>query len=157
MASGAVAGLRIACEAKQCMTEHSKSQPRIYDELSSSHEIVHQGDRRAIACGVVVVNLADRYASPTRQVSGDGPLVVTRHRQPDVAARMINHLRGLQIRDDDAGIGFDAFATIVIDCDNTSACRLHTDPPAPQPGDADHYATFIERVSAAYAARYGSQ
>ncbi len=30
----------ISCEAKSCMTEHGKSQPRIYDELSSSHEIV---------------------------------------------------------------------------------------------------------------------
>ena len=35
--------LRISIEAKQCMTEHSKSKPRIFDELSSSHKIVHKG------------------------------------------------------------------------------------------------------------------
>ena len=33
--------VRFSCEAKQCMTEHSKTKPRIFDELSSSHEIVH--------------------------------------------------------------------------------------------------------------------
>jgi hypothetical protein len=41
----------ISCEAKTVMTEHGKSQPRVFDELGSSHEIVHQGDREAIAAG----------------------------------------------------------------------------------------------------------
>jgi hypothetical protein len=43
----------ISCESKATMTEHSKSMPRIF-ELSSSHEIVHQGDPDAIAAGVLV-------------------------------------------------------------------------------------------------------
>lgn len=154
LAGGELAELRIACEAKQCMTEHSKSQPRIYDELSSSHEIVHQGDRRAIACGIVVVNIARTFASPLRQTSGDGPLVVTAHRQPIVAASMIKHLRGLKTREKVDEVGFDAFATVVIDCDNVGTCRLHTDAPAPQPGDSDHYETFIQRISRAYSERY---
>ena len=59
----------IACEAKTCMTEHSKSQPRIFDELGSSHEIVHQGDRQAIAAGITVVNIAATFISPLRQKS----------------------------------------------------------------------------------------
>lgn len=33
----------VSCEAKSVMTEHGKSQPRVFDELSSSHEIVHRG------------------------------------------------------------------------------------------------------------------
>src|SRR5205823_3846557 len=44
--------LLIACEAKAVMTEHSKSQPRLFDELSSSHEIVHQGDQETVATGI---------------------------------------------------------------------------------------------------------
>ena len=59
----------IACEAKTCMTEHGKSQPRIFDELGSSHEIVHQGDREAIAAGITVVNIAATSVSPLRQKS----------------------------------------------------------------------------------------
>lgn len=151
---GTIKKLRIACEAKQCMTEHGKTQPRIFDELSSSHEIVHQGDRNAISAGVVVVNVADCYASPTRQVSGDGELIWTKHRQPKVTESMVRHLRGLVMRDDIDGVGFDAFATIVIDCDNVGACRLVTVSPAPQPGEIDHYLTFLERINQAYSCRF---
>ena len=43
--TGTIARVLIACEAKTVMTEHGKSQPRVFDELGSSHEIVHQGDR----------------------------------------------------------------------------------------------------------------
>jgi hypothetical protein len=154
IAMGVISVLRLACEAKQCMTEHSKTQPRIFDELSSSHEIVHQGDRNAISAGIVVVNIADRYASPTRQVSGEGDLIFTKHRQPAVTGSMVSHLRGLVIRDDENGVGFDAFATIVINCDNVGACNLHATPPAPQEGDRDHYLTFLQRISAAYTKRY---
>lgn len=151
--SGRIASLRISMEAKQCMTEHSKTKPRIFDELSSSHEIVHQGDPQAIAAGIVVVNVADRFASPLRQEK-DGPLNFTAHRQPTVTESMVRHLRGLKMRDRAVQVGFDAFATMVVSCDNVGPCTLHTAPPAPQPGDHDHYLTFLQRISAAYAERY---
>jgi len=151
---GGIERLLLACEAKQCMTEHTKTQPRIFDELSSAHEIVHQGDTLVISVGVVVLNIASRYASPTRQTDGTGPLDFTTHRQPAVTQSMVNHLRGLRIRESPGEVGFDAFATIVIDCDNVGACRLHTTLPAPQPGEKDHYDTFLERISAAYAVRF---
>ena len=86
---GEVARLRLGCEAKQCMTEHSKTKPRIFDELSSSHEIVHQGQPDAIAAGIVVVNIAKTFASPLRQLSGEGPLIITNHKQPEVAESMV--------------------------------------------------------------------
>jgi hypothetical protein len=60
-----------ACEAKSVMTEHGKSQPRVYDELSSSHEIVHQGRPNAIAAGITVVNIAETFVSPLRQTTAD--------------------------------------------------------------------------------------
>lgn len=151
---GDIGNLRIALEAKQCMTEHSKSQPRLFDELSSAHEIVHQGHTNAISAGIVVLNIASRYASPTRQTSGYGPPVFTSHRQPAVTASMVNHLRGLLLREKPGEVGFDAFATIVINCDNVGACTLHTAAPAPQPGERDHYETLVARISAAYAARF---
>lgn len=151
--SGRIGRLRIAMEAKQCMTEHSKTKPRIFDELSSSHEIVHQGDSLAIAAGIVVVNIAEKFASPLRQEK-DGPLVFTTHRQPAVTDSMINHLRGLKMRAASDGVGFDAFATIVVNCDNAGPCALYTAAPAPQPGDPDHYLTFLQRISGAYATRF---
>ena len=138
----------LACEAKTCMTEHGKSQPRIFDELSSSHEIVHQGDREAIACGITVVNIAATFVSPLRQKSKK--LYISKHKQPHAAERMVNHLRGLPMRDTGDGFGFDAYATIVVDCDNQGPAHLWTDPPSPQSGERDHYDTFIQRIATAY-------
>jgi hypothetical protein len=146
---GEINRVLLACEAKTCMTEHGKSQPRIFDELGSSHEIVHQGDREAIACGITVVNIATTFVSPLRQASKR--LYLSKHKQPHAAERMVNHLRGLPIRDTADGFGFDAYATIVVDCDNQGPATLWTDPPSPQPGDRDHYDTFVQRIAAAYA------
>ncbi len=146
--------IRLACEAKQCMTEHSKTKPRIFDELSSSHEIVHQGIPGAISCGIVVVNISREYASPTRQAKARGPLIMTAHRQPAAAEGIINHLKGLTMRKDGKGVGFDAFAVIVIDCDNLGECRLHLDPPAPEPGSPHHYEMFLKMISDAYTSRF---
>src|SRR5207249_3979689 len=68
---GEIDRVLISCEAKTVMTEHGKSQPRVFDELSSSHEIVHQGNRQAIAAGITVVNIASTFVSPLRQRGGE--------------------------------------------------------------------------------------
>ena len=144
----------VSCELKAVMTEHLKSQPRVFDELSSSHEIVHAGDPDALALGVTTVNIASTFASPLRQrQSHPAPLNVTTHRQPHAAESMINHLRGLPQRDGTSGVGFDAYCTFVVSCDNRGTAVLWTDPPAPQPGDKDHYDAFIDRIARAYAER----
>ena len=148
----ALSSVILSCEAKSVMTEHSKSQPRVYDELSSSHEIIHQADPEALAAGIVVVNIAEEFVSPTRQIPGQ-PVSVTRHKQPHAAARMISHLRGLPIRSAPGEVGFDAFTIIVVDCDNVGLARLWTEAPAPQSGDRDHYASFVSRLSPALEAR----
>jgi hypothetical protein len=135
------------------MTEHGKSQPRIYDELSSSHGIVHAGDPEAIAAGVTVVNITERFVSPLRQVAGQ-PMHWTKHNQPHAAERMVNHLRGLPIRSSTAGQGFDAYATIVVNCDNQNPASLWTGQPAPQLGDRDHYETFLNNIADAYTQRF---
>ena len=135
------------------MTEHGKSQPRIYDELSSSHEIVHQGRPEAIATGITVVNIAKTFVSPLRQTSAKS-VKISRHKQPAVTERMVQHLRGLPIREAVGQVGFDAYTTIVVDCDNQNDVRLWTAPPAPQPGEPDHYETFLHRISRLYAERF---
>lgn len=144
----------ISCEAKSVMTEHGKSQPRVFDELSSSHGIVHKGRRDAIAAGITVVNIASTFVSPTRNQFAEGELTITRHRQPGVTARMVKHLRGLTIREAVEDTGFDAYCTVVVECDNQGHGALWTDPPAPQPGDPDHYETFIGRLARFYAERF---
>jgi hypothetical protein len=141
----------IATEAKAAMTEHIKAKPRIYDELSSSHEIVHDAKHSVIATGIAVVNFADSFVSPLRQNVGQ-PKHITRHPQPHYASQMVEHLRKLHMRPDDGPVGFDAFATIVISCANEppSPVLLITDVPAPQPVDRDHYAWFLRRIIRRY-------
>ena len=151
--TGDIERVLVACEAKTVMTEHGKSQPRVFDELGSSHEIVHQGDRQAVAAGITVVNIASTFVSPLRQKSKK--LHISQHKQPHAAERMVAHLRGLPIRKSADETGFDAYATIVVDCDNQGPAMLWTKPPAPQPGDSDHYETFIDGIANAYAARFG--
>lgn len=153
IARAPIAKVRLSIEAKQCMTEHSKSTPRIFDELSSSHEIVHSGEPDAIACGLAVVNVASKYASPTRQLP-TGNVLYTSHKQPKAVQAIVEHLRGLRRRTNIGAVGFDAFATIVIDCDNVGPCSLHESPPAPQPRDSDHYSTFISDISRIYSERF---
>jgi hypothetical protein len=117
---------------------------------------VHHGDQRALACGITVVNIADSFISPLRQREGKDTYV-SPHKQPGVAGRMIEHLRGLPIRDEVGQVGFDAYATIVVSCTNQvgDEVRVWTEPPAPQPGDADHYETFLKRISDFYSVRFG--
>lgn len=153
----AIERVLISCESKAVMTEHSKSQPRIFDELSSSHQIVHKGDPDAIAAGITVVNSAGTFVSPLRQKKGQA-LVVTQHKQPRAAQRMVEHLRGLPIRlIGDTSPGFDAYATVVIDCDNQNVAKLVTAAPAPQPSERDHYDTFLSALVLAYEDRFGGE
>ncbi len=155
--AGALDDVSFSCEAKTTMTEHIKQQPRLFRELNSSHAEIHHGSPRAIAAGITVVNIANSFISPLRQVPG-GPIVVSPHRQPDVAASVVQHLRGLPLRDAVGQVGFDAYATIVVENDNTVATpnnvHVHLDPPAPQPGDPDHYETFVTRICRFYEERF---
>ncbi len=155
IAGGKLSDVLISCEAKTVMTEHGKSQPRIFDELSSSHEIVHQGRPDAIATGITVVNIAKTFVSPLRQTSAKS-VKISRHKQPAVTERTVQHLRGLPIREAVGQVGFHAYTTIVVDCDNQNDVRLWTAPPAPQPGEPDHYETFLDRISRLYAERFSA-
>jgi hypothetical protein len=152
-----LADVRVSCEAKSVMTEHGKSKPRVFDELNSSHEIVHKGRPEAIAAGITVVNIAGEFVSPLRNQSDDAELNVTRHTQPAAAAGMVEHLRGLRIREGVTERGFDAYCTFVVDCDNRSRAVLWTAPPAPQPGDPDYYDTFIGRLACFYEERFSDR
>jgi hypothetical protein len=151
-----IAEVLVSCEAKTVMTEHQKSQPRVYDELNSSHRIVHEGRRDAIAAGITVVNIATTFVSPLRNQRPDLPLHVTVHKQPQAADNMVKHLRGLPIRDSVDEEGFDAYCTVVVDCDNQSGCDLWSAVPAPQVGDRDHYQTFVERIARFYTQRFST-
>lgn len=144
----------LGCEAKSTMTEHGKSKPRLFDELSSSHDIIHRELDQAIAAGIHVVNIANRFVSPLTQKDGE-PLVWTKHTQPAVASDMVDFLRSkVRVRLNLGEVGFDAFCIFVVDCDNQGACGLWEKAPAPRPGDPYHYESFLRRLAGLYEERF---
>lgn len=145
------ATIRIAIEAKTIMTEHGKARRNRQRDLDSFHQFVHRYDPEAIAAGLTVVNIAERFRSPLRRE-------VTVHRNiQDLVKETMRLLRALPTRSaptPDAGL--EANATILVNHDNVSLkkTRLVTAPPAPQVGDPLHYDTLLQRICDRYTQRW---
>ncbi|WNG62044.1 hypothetical protein F0U59_50600 [Archangium gephyra] len=143
-----VGEVRIAFEAKAAMTAHVKALPRLFDELSSSHATIHGCTEDAIAVGLVMVNIAEKFQSSSLPEPSN-------HRQPSDTERVIAKVRELPRSGPHGERGFDALAISVVSCANDgSPVELVTAPPAPQPGDADHYERMIRRTARLYEALY---
>ena len=56
------------------MTAFRKSCPRLYDELNSSHAVIHGAPNRALAVGLAIINVAEDFVSPVGKRN--------RHNQP---------------------------------------------------------------------------
>ncbi len=152
-----VGTVRIALEAKACMTEHVKAIPRLHDELNSSHLTIHGSAAHAIAVGFAMVNISDEFVSSDRNKADMKlvPAVVTSHDQPRVARRVIEKLHELPRRSKSSDDGFDAFGIVVVDMKNDGGpVRLVTTPPAPQSRDIYEYGSMIRRTCDLYSARY---
>lgn len=146
-----VGTVRIALEAKAAMTAHVKALPRLYDELNSSHSTIHGNTEVAIAVGLVMVNVAERFQSP-------GLKVMSEHRQFDDAVRVIRKVRELPRRAGQQEPGFDAIGITLVSCANEgSPVELVSSPPAPQPNEMDHYDQMIRRTAQIYESRYPSR
>jgi hypothetical protein len=150
-----VGAVLVALEAKATMTEHTKAGPRLYDELNSSHQIVHASSNRALSVGFFMVNASYRFISPNRN-RGLAQPVVTVHRQPDAAEHSINVVKGLPRRSGFSGTGYDGLAIVVIDMfnDGKTPVMLVTGPPAPPPGDIFNYDAMLTRVANEYDAAF---
>jgi hypothetical protein len=151
-----VGSVLVALEAKACMTEHGKAGPRLFDELNSSQQTVHGAADHAVAVGLAMVNIADTFISPGRQVPGADP-VVTKHNQPAAAEGVIRRIRELPRRSQPGSEGFDALGILVVHLRNDgSPVTVWTDPPAPAPGDADTYEAMIMRAASLYDYRFST-
>jgi hypothetical protein len=153
-----VGAVLVALEAKAAMTEHVKALPRFYDELNSSHQIVHGASNQALAVGLAMVNASSTFISPDRnKIPGAAP-VVTRHDQPRVATAAVNMVRNkLPRRSGTSGVGYDGLAIVVISAANDGTpVTLMTAPPAPPPGDIFHYDNMVTRVANEYDSTFRS-
>ncbi len=151
-----VGSVLVALEAKACMTAHSKSEPRLYDELNSSQQTIHGAADQAVAVGLAMINIAPTFVSPGRQ-QRRRKTVVTTHNQPAVTESVIRKLRELPRRTATGTDGFDAFGILVVELRNDGTpVRVRTTPPAPQPGDQDTYADMVMRAANLYDYRFAA-
>jgi hypothetical protein len=154
--SGPVGAVLMALEAKAAMTAHTKAQPRLYDELNSSHLTVHGASRGALAVGLVMVNISRTFISPDLNASPPRTLgqkvVVSQHAQPADTAGLIAKMREIPRRTGTQTEGYDGLGVVVVDApnDDITPIQLVTTPPAPQTGDVLHYDTMITRVANEY-------
>jgi hypothetical protein len=153
-----VGTVHVALEAKSAMTEHVKAQSRLYDELNSSHQIVHGASDLVIAAAFVMINMASTFVSPGRNdfALAERQANVSRHDQPRVTESTIEFVRrGIPKRAKTGEDGFDAVGIVLIDCKNDgSPIKLVEEPPAPQPSSVYEYAAMIRRVAHLYEARF---
>jgi hypothetical protein len=152
---GPVGAVLMALEAKAAMTAHTKAQPRLYDELNSSHLTIHGASRQALAVAMVMVNAAPTFISPDLNGQAPGPTVtsvLSRHKQPADTIGVINKVREIPRRTGTQGEGYDGLGLVVVRAPNDSRTpiSLLTAPPAVAVGDVLHYETMITRLANEY-------
>lgn len=141
---GAVGAVYLAVESKACMTAFTKSYPRFYDELNSSHAVIHGASNRALAVGLAIVNVADSFLSPVGKLNA--------HRQPADALGAMAKVEQLPRRSGDEGVGYDGLGIILVDLANDgSPVTLPTAPTVPTNYEYDR---MILRVAHEYDVRF---
>jgi hypothetical protein len=149
-------GVLVALEAKAAMTAHNKAQPRLYDELNSSHLTIHGASAQALAVGLVMVNASPAFVSPGLQRPGSAP-VVSQHNQPAAAQGIVDKVKEIPRRTGSQQHGFDGLGIVVIDSANDGTpVRVVNAPPAPLPGEIFFYDDMVTRIANEYDTRFAS-
>lgn len=155
-----VGSVLIALEAKAAMTEFAKARPRLYDELQSSHTVVHGDTDSAIAIGLALINSAERFISPTKNpcIAWGAPRTESTHEQPRQLQLTIDKIRSLPRREAPGKAGFDAIAAVALECRNDGESPVtitdRAGSGAVDDRDVLSYATMINRTVGNYASRF---
>lgn len=159
VAIASVGAVLIALEAKASMTAHQKALPRLYDELNSSHHIVHGASNQALAIAYVQINASHIFASSVANKFSlaDHEPVLNHHNQPKSVNEVLAKIAELPRRSGTTGHGFDGVGVTVLDLENLGGpVRLVEGPPAPQEGEPFHYEDMIVRMANEYDSRFHS-
>jgi hypothetical protein len=146
-----ISEVAIALEAKACMTEHSKSLPRLHAEILATGYLAKQAQPRCITVSLSMVNAAQSFATPS------GEAKVNTHTQPEDAEKVVDMLRrAIPLARAAGGIGYDLVAAIVVDCRNDgSEVKLITSRPAPDIDSHINYGRMVVGLCGEYRARFG--
>lgn len=139
----------IGIDQKTVMTEHGKARRNRGRDLDALQDTLHRKNPKTVVGALMVVNIADRFQSPLRK--GE----VTTHKNIErLVKETIDIYRGLP-RSSAGGVGLEALGVIVVSHTNLKdKSKVAVDDPAPQPGDALHYGTFLEDICQAFRTRF---
>ena len=148
-----ISEVAIALEAKACMTEHSKSLPRLHAEILATGYLAKRAQPRCITVSYSLVNAARSFRTPSD--AGDGKL--NTHAQPGDARKVVEMLgRAIPLARDVPSIGYDVLGLTVVDCRNDgSPVTVVTDEPAPARSNHLHYEQMLRNLCAEYRSKFG--
>ncbi len=144
----------LTVENKTTMTAHGRARKNRLGDLLAYCMHLHSHHPRAVAGFTIVVNAAARYKNP------DEFSEVAKHKavlKPHELEATIELFRKVPLRADvsDPGDIPEALAIIVVDYDGQKPARLLEEPPAPQPGEPNHYGAFVKAMGQRFVERFG--
>ncbi|MBX3706283.1 MAG: hypothetical protein KF911_06555 [Pseudomonadales bacterium] len=145
-----ISEVAIALEAKACMTEHSKSLPRLHAEVLATGYLAKRAQPNCITVSYSLVNAALDFVTP----SGSGR--VNRHAQPEDARKVVEMLgRAIPLARDIPNLGYDFIGVTVLNCRNDgSPVEVVYGEPAPARNNNIHYERMVMDLCSAYRARF---
>lgn len=145
-----VSEVLIALEAKACMTEHSKSLPRLFAEILATGFLAKQAVPGCLTVAYAVVNAATTFVTPSTGHAN-------RHDQPRDAHLVVEMLGSAVPTATEQRFGFDAIGATVVDCRNDgSPVSLVGGAPAPGPRDHHQYDRMVQLLCSRYRERFGT-
>ena len=130
-----VSEVAVAIEAKACMTEHTKSLPRLHAEILATGYLARLAAPQCITVSYNLVNAAPKFTSPGNQGK------VNQHAQPADARQVVDMLsRAIPLARQAKNIGYDVIGATVIECANDgSPVLVSTGEAAPKNSEHVHY------------------
>jgi len=146
-----VSQVLLALESKACMTEHSKSLPRLFAEVLATGYLAKRSTDSPISACYAVVNAADSFVTPSSKEK------VNRHQQPHDAKIVVDMIGTAIPTVDEFAFGYDAVGIVVIKCQNDGTpVTLIEGAPAPRVTDPHNYERMIRALCSKYGSRFGN-
>ncbi len=150
---GPINKTRLAVENKTIMTAHGKARKNRYGDLIAYANHIHNHFFKAVAGAIVTINVCPNYRNPdpfATDIERDYP------NMEKIVTDTVKIFTDIPLREkeDEPNDQPEAIAVILVDYDGVNEARLVIDPPAPQLGQPNHYASFVERLCRLYEERF---
>ena len=149
--------VRVSVEHKTIMTAHGKARKNRYGDIIAYSNHMHNHRPACISGAIIVVNTSAEYENPDAFAKG---LQRPRFKMEKVVRDTVGVFARIPLRTalEDPNDRPEALAVIVVDYDGATPASLVTGGPlSPQPKEAIHYETFVERICTLYRQRFSAR